>query len=109
MSSRVYPHEGGRPRASWPRLLFVLGPYLVASLFFQLAVQLFYDPLNLTSVPRKFAIEQYKIVIRRKEAKATAGAHGQPHHIATNFDNKRSEERRVGNKCVSTCRSRWST
>src|SRR3546814_20835289 len=27
------------------------------------------------------------------------------HHI---FDRVRSEERRVGKKCVSTCRSRWS-
>src|SRR3546814_2520221 len=25
------------------------------------------------------------------------------------FDYKRSEERSVGNECVSTCRSRWST
>src|SRR3546814_13502423 len=25
------------------------------------------------------------------------------------FDSLRSEERRVGNECVSTCRSRWST
>src|SRR3546814_4903349 len=24
------------------------------------------------------------------------------------FENTRSEERRVGNECVSTCRSRWS-
>src|SRR3546814_5240054 len=24
-------------------------------------------------------------------------------------ENRRSEERRVGNECVSTCRSRWST
>src|SRR3546814_4456041 len=26
----------------------------------------------------------------------------------TEIDLKRSEERRVGNECVSTCRSRWS-
>src|SRR3546814_1293465 len=25
----------------------------------------------------------------------------------THFDNSRSEERRVGKECVSTCRSRW--
>src|SRR3546814_14617759 len=29
-------------------------------------------------------------------------------HVAGNFDRDRSEERRVGKECVSTCRSRWS-
>src|SRR3546814_11274039 len=28
--------------------------------------------------------------------------------VQGNHDNKRSEERRVGKECVSTCRSRWS-
>src|SRR3546814_15429198 len=28
--------------------------------------------------------------------------------VATIFPRKRSEERRVGKECVSTCRSRWS-
>src|SRR3546814_14859266 len=28
---------------------------------------------------------------------------------ALNMSHDRSEERRVGNECVSTCRSRWST
>src|SRR3546814_4739799 len=28
--------------------------------------------------------------------------------VMTEFDVKRSEERRVGKECVSTCRSRWS-
>src|SRR3546814_19493522 len=34
----------------------------------------------------------------------TAGVRGTP----TFFVNGRSEERRVGKECVSTCRSRWS-
>src|SRR3546814_10798718 len=28
--------------------------------------------------------------------------------VTTEFRHKRSEERRVGKECVSTCRSRWS-
>src|SRR3546814_16274819 len=49
----------------------------------------------------------------------TAGATNDPtQHIATPFVGRqhaignqeaRSEERRVGKECVSTCRSRWST
>src|SRR3546814_20233340 len=35
-------------------------------------------------------------------AEATVGAANLPAH-------RRSEERRVGKECVSTCRSRWST
>src|SRR3546814_3793773 len=33
-----------------------------------------------------------------------------PPHVADRFSNRkaRSEERRVGKECVSTCRSRWS-
>src|SRR3546814_20608039 len=29
-------------------------------------------------------------------------------HLARDVDSGRSEERRVGKECVSTCRSRWS-
>src|SRR3546814_21047825 len=36
---------------------------------------------------------------------AADGRNHQPGHDAG--DNKRSEERRVGKECVSTCRSRW--
>src|SRR3546814_15395983 len=40
----------------------------------------------------------------------TAGAHAGSDIIVGGNDNDimRSEERRVGNECVSTCRSRWS-
>src|SRR3546814_11877000 len=36
------------------------------------------------------------------------GAAHQPHAVALRADVRRSEERRVGKECVSTCRSRWS-
>src|SRR3546814_16608352 len=39
-----------------------------------------------------------------KPRRVTIGAAKSSHPIA-----KRSEERRVGKECVSTCRSRWST
>src|SRR3546814_13887477 len=33
---------------------------------------------------------------------------GDPHGLDLRSSNARSEERRVGKECVSTCRSRWS-
>src|SRR3546814_12593575 len=33
---------------------------------------------------------------------------GEARHVADLLLNRRSEERRVGKECVSTCRSRWS-
>src|SRR3546814_13194560 len=45
------------------------------------------------------------------EKLAVARAHGADHcidYVATDFRDARSEERRVGKECVSTCRSRWS-
>src|SRR3546814_14061152 len=41
-------------------------------------------------------------LVSRRQAGATAGRHG------TRLAPGRSEERRVGKECVSTCRSRWS-
>src|SRR3546814_13812398 len=37
-----------------------------------------------------------------------AGAALQPERLVVADEHRRSEERRVGNECVSTCRSRWS-
>src|SRR3546814_13958499 len=37
-----------------------------------------------------------------------AGPHTDPIKIAVDIEITRSEERRVGKECVSTCRSRWS-
>src|SRR3546814_4804098 len=36
------------------------------------------------------------------------GAHGKGRQYYAPSTNSRSEERRVGKECVSTCRSRWS-
>src|SRR3546814_18859332 len=45
----------------------------------------------------------YKNMTRRTRECCPSGQHRQRHAIA-----HRSEERRVGKECVSTCRSRWS-
>src|SRR3546814_11655748 len=37
-----------------------------------------------------------------------AGGTGRSYHADLTAKNQRSEERRVGKECVSTCRSRWS-
>src|SRR3546814_19765288 len=41
-------------------------------------------------------------------AYAPEGCYGDPQKVS-NWRGIRSEERRVGKECVSTCRSRWST
>src|SRR3546814_3694714 len=47
--------------------------------------------------------------IARREPAAFLGAHGHDRDVAPQLDSGiRSEERRVGKECVSTCRSRWS-
>src|SRR3546814_20307380 len=54
-------------------------------------------------------IEGYFSLLKR-------GVNGTYHHVSSThlkrylaeFDFRRSEERRVGKECVSTCRSRWS-
>src|SRR3546814_9919059 len=47
-----------------------------------------------------------------KIATVVQGQIGHVHHrlgiVAVDMKNRRSEERRVGKECVSTCRSRWS-
>src|SRR3546814_13150101 len=40
--------------------------------------------------------------------KVSLGALVRPGDAITTLDDTRSEERRVGKECVSTCRSRWS-
>src|SRR3546814_20643740 len=47
-------------------------------------------------------------IVERKRLPATVGQH---HFAARDVDaqlDPRSDERRVGNECVSTCRSRWA-
>src|SRR3546814_20989670 len=58
-----------------------------------------------------FAVEAASIRIGRQMAAAMAmGAHGAwcGSVWLTTAEAERSEERRVGKECVSTCRSRWS-
>src|SRR3546814_16763240 len=45
--------------------------------------------------------------LRKHIDDATKAGHGRG--LATIEPDERSEERRVGKECVSTCRSRWST
>src|SRR3546814_17098512 len=45
------------------------------------------------------ALAHALVVLRRTEGQ---------HRLAIGYREKRSEERRVGKECVSTCRSRWS-
>src|SRR3546814_8656274 len=53
------------------------------------------DTLRLTNVPRLADIATMARLLAQ-------------HGVALGGDAVRSEERRVGNECVSTCRSRWS-
>src|SRR3546814_19673657 len=55
--------------------------------------------------------EQYTLSLRPDERLSRLGKHrfgGACIQIACKFAPDRSEERRVGKECVSTCRSRWS-
>src|SRR3546814_19739854 len=68
---------------------------------------------------RKIAIERYVRPERRNRREALNGSHilKSPwrsqaafvlFHTLRLLNSSRSEERRVGKECVSTCRSRWS-
>src|SRR3546814_11499869 len=46
-------------------------------------------------------------VLRQMQKNSGSGAMGFAKRRARMLTQKRSEERRVGNECVSTCRSRW--
>src|SRR3546814_14447068 len=76
--------------------------------------RLYFEPLTLEDVLELVALEKPKGVIvqyggqmQLKLARALE-ANGVP-IIGTSPASIRSEERRVGNEFVSTCRSRWST
>src|SRR3546814_11506863 len=53
----------------------------------------------LLKIPPKYAVSQVVGCIKGKSAIHLARVYG---------ERKRSEERRVGKECVSTCRSRWA-
>src|SRR3546814_13944318 len=52
--------------------------------------------------------EQSAHLVQREAELATAADEGQPFDVPGIVNALRSEERRVGKECVSTCRSRWS-
>src|SRR3546814_2086507 len=66
--------------------------------------------------PHVAIIDQFELdmIVDASRFRALAGdlelflRQGDPQHVNAAFFVKRSEERRVGKECVSTCRSRWS-
>src|SRR3546814_13646340 len=82
------PHLDRRERVFEVHLLFGVDARLHA----------FVDPLVL-GAPIDVAFGLIDVLAAATEAE---------HRPAHRFDRDRSEERRVGKECVSTCRSRWS-
>src|SRR3546814_3648664 len=68
-----------------------------------LAVQ---DPFVAVADGAELASEDVRSALRLAEAEAADRLAG--HHLRHDLPLCRSEERRVGKECVSTCRSRWS-
>src|SRR3546814_20364486 len=79
------------------------------------------DPISATAddidVPVfPYPLEQYLENSQTSRSQCGAGANGEKRNAVTSADfshdpfarQLRSEERRVGKECVSTCRSRWS-
>src|SRR3546814_17671203 len=58
-------------------------------------------------VPEGWEPQSWLEHIVTQAARARYGAE-LPHPVKRMLDEERSEERRVGEECVSTCRSRWS-
>src|SRR3546814_19303269 len=55
-----------------------------------------------------YDIPALKVAHRHADTGLEPGVWRSGAHSATAFFTERSEERRVGKECVSTCRSRWS-
>src|SRR3546814_15313297 len=75
----------------------------------------FYDPLAgagiadaITPATRAIFLESPGSLTFEVQDVAAITAIARARGIVTLIDNTRSEERRVGKECVSTCRSRWS-
>src|SRR3546814_21002055 len=57
---------------------------------------------------REVTVQERQLVHGVEQVAAAAGVTGEPLRPAAEQAVLRSEERRVGKECVSTCRSRWS-
>src|SRR3546814_13525324 len=65
-----------------------------------------YTPRNLHKTLHSFWLDQIKCFIYRYLRKSRPTQNRVPQGMLVRV--RRSEERRVGKECVSTCRSRWS-
>src|SRR3546814_11097350 len=100
-------------RISWVTGLLVVGLALVAADAYKSApshsVSQAELPLLVEIPHREFSPDEYRAIQETFWTKIQ----GKDRHCAESFvfaymDTLRSEERRVGKECVSTCRSRWS-
>src|SRR3546814_9787040 len=57
---------------------------------------------------RRFREREFCRILRPHEIEAVGGSSDSGLAAITTVEHFRSEERRVGKECVSTCRSRWS-
>src|SRR3546814_18339097 len=53
-------------------------------------------------------MDVYLLVRKFKSGRLVGELKASPMHFHSSSQDNRSEERRVGKECVSTCRSRWS-
>src|SRR3546814_13817434 len=67
------------------------------------------EELRVEREPLPRHLEQFVLVHERRERLARVEAEGDVLPLAAEDLVRRSEERRDGKECVSTCRSRWST
>src|SRR3546814_16766763 len=65
-------------------------------------------PFNIISMPQRDQLRLVFEALDEHEAVRVIVLRAEGEHFSSGGDIKRSEERRVGKECVSTCRSRWS-
>ena len=89
------------PQVEWASGALAKGPLLRKSTRIQDLIEVFADE----PARQQLAGEH---VVYDVEMLATSSAEGELYTGVTHLYPGRSEERRVGKECVSTCRSRWS-